>query len=152
MLYIFFTLFIFTRNQQIIKVKQKDHISSMSSVGLVFFLARACQHKTSKIRITSFTLLQLKLCILQDRNKFKSTYLAQFNSLINIPQTVGFIFLSNSTLIMNPTKFRSPHLDTPNSRYKFLKFAFKYVKINKENQFQIELSCQVHLVQCTHCD
>ena len=27
----------------------------------------------------------------------------------------------------------SPHLDTPSSRYEFLKFAFKYVKINQEN-------------------
>ena len=43
--------------------------------------------------------------------------------------------------MMNPTKFGSPKLDTPNSRYKFLKFAFKSMKINKENQFQIELSC-----------
>ena len=34
----------------------------------------------------------------------------------------------------NPAKFGSPHLDTPSSRYKFLKFAFKYMKINKENQ------------------
>ena len=48
MLYIF-TPFIFTRIQQIIKVKQKDHISSMSSVGLVYFLARECQHKTKKL-------------------------------------------------------------------------------------------------------
>ena len=34
----------------------------------------------------------------------------------------------------NPTKFVSPKLDTPSSRYKFLKFAFKSMKINKENQ------------------
>ena len=36
--------------------------------------------------------------------------------------------------MINLTKFSSPNLDTPNSRYKFFKFAFKYVKINKENQ------------------
>ena len=35
---------------------------------------------------------------------------------------------------MNLAKFGSPHLDTPSSRYKFFKFAFKSVKINKENQ------------------
>ena len=35
---------------------------------------------------------------------------------------------------MNLKKFSSPNLDTPNSRYQFLKFAFKSVKINKENQ------------------
>ena len=37
---------------------------------------------------------------------------------------------------MKPIKFGSPHLDTPNSRYEFLKFAFKSVKINPENQIQ----------------
>ena len=36
---------------------------------------------------------------------------------------------------MNLTKFGSPHLDTPNSRYEFLKFVTKSMKkINKENQ------------------
>ena len=39
--------------------------------------------------------------------------------------------------MMNLTKFSSPNLDTPNSRYQFLKFAFKSVKINKENQIPI---------------
>ena len=38
--------------------------------------------------------------------------------------------------MMNPTEFGSPHLGTPNSRYKFLKFAFKYVKINKEKHIK----------------
>ena len=37
--------------------------------------------------------------------------------------------------MMNLTKFGSPHLDTPSSRYEFLKFVTKFVKkINKENQ------------------
>ena len=36
--------------------------------------------------------------------------------------------------MMNPAKFGSLKLDTPNSRYQVLKFAFKSVKINKENQ------------------
>ena len=35
--------------------------------------------------------------------------------------------------MMNPAKFGSPHLDTPNSRYDFCKFATKSVKTNKEN-------------------
>ena len=47
-----FTPFIFTRNQQLIKVKQEDHIPSIPTVGLAFFLARACQHKPNKIGIT----------------------------------------------------------------------------------------------------
>ena len=33
---------------------------------------------------------------------------------------------------MNPVKFVSPHLDTPNSRYDFCKFATKSRKTNKE--------------------
>ena len=37
---------------------------------------------------------------------------------------------------MNPTKFGSPHLDTPNSRYNFCKFTFKSVKINQEKHFK----------------
>ena len=36
--------------------------------------------------------------------------------------------------MVNPTKFASPKFDTPNSRYKFLKFGFKTMKINKESQ------------------
>ena len=30
---------------------------------------------------------------------------------------------------MKPTKFGSPHFDTPSPRYEFLNFVFKYVKI-----------------------
>ena len=37
--------------------------------------------------------------------------------------------------MMNLTKFGSPHLDTPSSRYEFLKMAFKFVK-NKKNQYK----------------
>ena len=94
----FFTPFIFTRNQQLFKIKQEDHIPSMLTGGLVFFLSRECQHKINKIRITTLSFPQLKLCILQDINYFKTTYLAQFNSPRKIPQIVSFIFLSNSTL------------------------------------------------------
>ena len=35
--------------------------------------------------------------------------------------------------MMNPTKFDSPHLDPPSSRYKFLKHAFKSMKTNKKS-------------------
>ena len=34
---------------------------------------------------------------------------------------------------MNLTKFSSPNVDTPNSKYDFCKFATKYMKTNKEN-------------------
>ena len=36
--------------------------------------------------------------------------------------------------MMNPTKFGSPHLDTPSSRYNFCNLATKSVKIYKENK------------------
>ena len=56
--------------------------------------------------------------------------------------------------MMNPTKFGSPKLDTPNSRYKFWKFAFKSMKINKENQIsnraqQLGAPSPVHLEALT---
>ena len=35
--------------------------------------------------------------------------------------------------MMNLTKFGSLNLDIPSSRYEFLKFAFKSMKINQEN-------------------
>ena len=37
--------------------------------------------------------------------------------------------------MINRTKFGSLKLDNPNSRYLFLKFAFKSMKINQENHF-----------------
>ena len=40
--------------------------------------------------------------------------------------------------MMNPTKFGSLNLDIPSSSYEFLKFAFKYVKINQENISNID--------------
>ena len=51
--------------------------------------------------------------------------------------------------MMNPAKFGSPHLCTPSSSYKSLKFAFKSMKINKENQIlnlaqQLGAPGQVH--------
>jgi len=41
---------------------------------------------------------------------------------------------------MNLTKFGSPHLDTPTSRYEFLKFAFKTVKTNQEKHSKYRLT------------
>ena len=105
----------------------------MTTVGFVFFLARAYQHKTNKIGITILAPLQLKLCILQDRNYFKSTLLALI-LLEKYPKQQVTYFYQILHFMMNPAIFGSPHLDTPRSRYKFLKFAFKYMKINKENQ------------------
>ena len=43
---------------------------------------------------------------------------------------------------MNLKKFGSPHLDTPSSRYEFLEFAFKSVKINQEKHFKYQLTAR----------
>ena len=108
----------------------------MSSIGLVFFLARACQHKTHKTRITILALPQLKLCILQDRNYLKTLKQPNLFPLEKYPkQQVSYLY-QIVHLIKNPTKFGSSHLDTPSSRYKFLKFVFKSVKINTQKHFQ----------------
>ena len=45
---------------------------------------------------------------------------------------------------MNSTKFGSPHLDTPSSRYNFCKFAFKSVKINQEKHFKYRSIAGTH--------
>ena len=55
---------------------------------------------------------------------------------------------------MNPTKFRSPHLNTPNSRYDFYNFAIKSGKTNKEKSNfksgqQLGALGPVHLVVLT---
>ena len=117
-----------------LRLNRKYHIPSMSTVGLVFFLARAYQHKTNKIRITIFALPQLKICILQDGNKFKSTYLAQFNSprKKHTKQQVSY-FYQIVHFMMNLKKFSKPNLDTPSLSYKFHKLVFKSRK-NKEKQ------------------
>ena len=41
---------------------------------------------------------------------------------------------------MNPTKFGSLNLDTPSSRYEFLKHVFKYVKTNKKIKDTLRLT------------
>ena len=70
----------------------------MTTVGLVFFLAIACEYKLNKIGITIFAHTKLKLCIFQDRNHLKSIYLATFYSPRKILEIVYLIFLSNTTL------------------------------------------------------
>ena len=58
----------------------------MPTIGLVFFLARACQHKTSKIGMTIVCTSLAQDMHFKGGNKFKSTYLAQFNSLEKYPK------------------------------------------------------------------
>ena len=125
----------FAINQKLIRIKYEDHISSMLIVGLIFFLARACQYNISKVEITILSPSQLKLCNLQYRNYFKSTYLAQFNSLEKYPKQYISYFFQIVHFKMNLIKFGSPYLDIPSSIYDFLKFVTKSMKkINKENQ------------------
>ena len=45
---------------------------------------------------------------------------------------------------MNQTKFGSPHLDTPSSRYEFLKYVTKYMKINQEKHFKYRMTAGTH--------
>ena len=42
--------------------------------------------------------------------------------------------------MMNPTKFGSLNLDTPNSRYEFFKHVFKSVKTNKKIKESLRLT------------
>ena len=99
-----FTPINFTRNQQLIRIKYEDRIQSMTTTSLVFFLAIACQHKTSKIGITILSPFLLKLCNLQDRNYFKTTYLAQFNS----PRKYPTYFYPILHFKMNPKNLVHP--------------------------------------------
>ena len=48
------------------QVKSQSHIQIMLTVGLIFFLATACQNKTYRIGITFLASPKLKLSILQD--------------------------------------------------------------------------------------
>ena len=133
-----FILMNFLIKHYLLKDKQKDPTPIKFTTSSTFFLTRASQQKISKIRITILSLSQLKLCILQDCKQFKSTYLALFNSPRKTSQTIGFIFFYQILHFMiNSTKFGSPHLDTPSSRYEFLKHAFKSVKNKSENQHYI---------------
>ena len=136
-----FTPINFIRNQQLIRIKYEDHITSMFTVGLIFFLAISCQHKTNKIGITILSPSKLKLCNLQDRNYFKSIYLAQFNSPRIYPKQQISYFYQILHFMMNLTKFVSSHLDTPSSRYEFLKVVFKSLKIIQK---QLNPKCKVH--------
>ena len=45
---------------------------------------------------------------------------------------------------MKPTKFGSPHLDTPRSRYEFLKHAFKSGKINQKIKTPHKVTARAH--------
>ena len=86
----------------------------MFTASLLFFLARACHHKTRKIGIIILSLFELEIYILQYSKHSKSTYLAIFYSPIKILETAHLIFYEILHFIRNTTKFGSPKLDIYN--------------------------------------
>ena len=135
MLHIFIPIS-FLKKHHLLIDKQKDPTSIKFTASLLFFLARACQHKTSKIGITILSLPQLKLCILKIANNLKA--LLQIHLILPEKyqkQCISY-FYQIPHFMMNPTKFGSPHLDINNSTYEFLKHTFKSVKTNKKSKTQ----------------
>ena len=124
MLHIFIPI-IFLRKCHLLIDKQKDHILIKFTVSLIFFLARACQHKISKIRITILSYSQLKLHILQNCKHSKSTYLVIFYSPKKYQNLHISYFYKILHFTRNTTKFGSPKMDIYNSTYDFSKLVQK---------------------------
>ena len=127
-----FTPFIFTRNQQLIKVKQEDHIPSIPTVGLAFFLARACQHKTSKIGTTILDFPSSRYAFYKMETNLKAVIQLNLILLEKYPTQQVSYFYQIVHFMKNPTKFGSLNLDTPIISYEFYKFATKSGKTTKE--------------------
>ena len=123
-----------TRNQQLIRIKYEDHIQSMFSLGLIFFLARACQLKTNKIGITILSPSQSSYAIYKLETILKALIFLNLIPLEKYCKQYISYFYKILHFMMNPTKFSSPHLDVPSCRYEFLKHAFKCVKTNKKTK------------------
>ena len=145
----YFYPFIFFRSLQLFKIKQEDHIPSMPTIGLVFFLARSCQHKPNKMRITIQHLSSSSYAFYKIETILKALYQLNLILLEKYAKQYVTYFYQILHIIMNPAKFGSPHLDTPSLRYKILKFSFKSVKINKENQISNRTEQLGAQVQCT---
>ena len=106
----------------------------MLTIGLIFFLARACQHKTKKLESQFYHLPSSSYAIYKIETILKALILLNLILLENTLNSRFHIFYQIVHFKMNLTKFSSPHLDTPSSRYNFCKFATKSMKTNKENQ------------------
>ena len=52
--------------------------------------------------------------------------------------------------MMNPTKFSSPHLDAPSSRYQFLKFVTKSVKKFNKEKSNFKSGATARCTRCIH--
>ena len=125
-----FTPINFTRIQQLIKIKQEDHITSMFTVGLIFFLARECQHRTKKLESQFYHLPSSSYAIYKLETILKALILLNLILPEKYPKQYISYFYQIVHFMMNPPKFCSPYLDTPSSIYEFLKLATKSMKIN----------------------
>ena len=118
----------FTRIQQLIKIKQEDHILSMLTIGLIFFLARACQHKISKLESQFYHLPSSSYAIYKIETILKALILLNLILPEKYPKQQISYFYQIVLFKMNLIKFGLPHLDTPSSRYNFCILATKSVK------------------------
>ena len=119
-----FTPFIFTTNQQLFKIKQEDHIPSMLTIGLVFFMQRMSTQDQQNWNHIFITFLAQVMHFTRLKT-FKKHLSSSILFSHKIPETVHFIFYQILHFMRNPTKFGSPKLDTPSWRYEILKHTFK---------------------------
>ena len=92
-----FTPFIFNRNQQLFKIKQEEIIPIMPTIGLVFFLARECQHKISKIENTILHFPSSRYAFYKIETILKALNQLNLIPLKNIPNSRLYIFIKYYT-------------------------------------------------------
>ena len=102
---------------------QLEHVNTRSEkLESQFYHLPSSSYAIYKIETILKTLILLNLILLE---KYTKQYISYFYQIVHFK--------------MNPTKFSSPHLDTPSSRYNFCKLVTKSVKkINKENQISTQ--------------
>ena len=100
----------------------------MPIIGLVFFLARACQHKLTKLESQFYHLPSSSYAIYKIETILKALIFLNLILLKKYLKQYISYFYQIVYFMLNPTKFGSPYLDTPSSIYEFLKFAIKSVK------------------------
>ena len=94
-----------------------DHVNTRpEKLESQFYHSSSSSYAFYKIETNLKALIQLNLILLE---KYSQQYISYFYQIV--------------LFMMNPTKFGSPHLDTPSSRYNFCKLVFKSVK-NKQKQ------------------
>ena len=107
MLHIFIPI-IFLRKCHLLIDKQKDHNSNKFTASLLFFLARACQHKTNKIGITFFShSSSSSYAFYKIETNLKALYQLNFILPEKYPKQQVSYFYPIVHFMMNPTKFGS---------------------------------------------